>query len=506
MSQVKLGLIFLAAHVAAALVFLFDRTPGTAAALVGFPLDDAWIHMVYARALADFQGFAYNPGQLETGATSPLWVVLLAPASAAARVLGISVVLPVKLTGILAGVGASLAAARLARSLGLGAAMELLAGLAIAVDPALAFAQVSGMEVLLAAALALWGLAEVAADRKCVAAVIAGLLPLARPEMTLLALALLAILQWRMHQQRRSMRDRLLVLVPSLVCVGGWVTYCLVVSGHPLPSTFYAKFSSRSDDFSHNVALLFGRLLPGWSWFAYGAGFALWIVGARTLLRQGIVGWMAALFPVVYLLAVAGTQSLPQVQPFYWQRYFLPALPGILFCVAMGAVRISAWAWQRRREPRALVSGAAALALLVGALVDLPFAFKRAAGLYAWNCQNVQELNVAMAMWLRKHVPPGQVVAVVDAGAARYFGEHPIFDLIGLNNHRYLHRDDSLPALDDIGTLTTFPQMMPRLRESRDWHAVHRVSTSHLTICDCPQSEIVAYQRIPSSRQPATRR
>jgi hypothetical protein len=500
MSQVKLGLIFLAAHVVAALIFLLDRTPGTAAALVGFPLDDAWIHMVYARGLAALQGFAYNPGQLETGATSPLWVILLVPASAASRVFGISVVLPVKLTGILVGAGASLTAARLARSLSLGVAVELSAGLAIAVDPALAFAQVSGMEVLLAAALALWGLAEVAADRKWLAAVIAGLLPLARPEMTLLAVGLLALLQWRMHQQRRSMRDRLLVLVPALVCVGGWGAYCLAVSGHPLPSTFYAKFNARSEYFSHNVALLFGRLLPAWPWFAYGAGFALWIVGARRLLRRGVVGWLAALFPVVYLLAVAGSQSLPQVRPFYWQRYFLPALPGILFCVATGAVRIAVWAWQRRRAPRAWVSVAVALALLVGALVDLPFALKRVAGLYAWNCQNVEELDVAMAMWVREHVPPGQVVAVVDAGAARYFGEHPIFDVMGLNNHRFLHRNGSSVALDGIDIFTAFPQMVPRIRESRDWQAVHRVSTAHLTICDCPQNEIVAYRRVPSAR------
>jgi hypothetical protein len=46
MSLVRLAWIFLAAHVAIAIYFLFDRAPGTAAALYGLPLDDAWIHMV----------------------------------------------------------------------------------------------------------------------------------------------------------------------------------------------------------------------------------------------------------------------------------------------------------------------------------------------------------------------------------------------------------------------------------------------------------------------------
>ncbi len=66
-------------HLAIASIFLSDRSPGTGAAWTSFPLDDSWIHLVYARNLAAFQGFAYNPGQLEAGFTSPLWTLLVAP-------------------------------------------------------------------------------------------------------------------------------------------------------------------------------------------------------------------------------------------------------------------------------------------------------------------------------------------------------------------------------------------------------------------------------------------
>ena len=133
MSLVKLTLIFLVAHLAAALFFLLDRAPGTAAALAGLPLDDAWIHMVYARSLAALHGFAYNPGQLETGSTSPLWAVLLVPATWVAQLFGASVVIPAKVTGVLCAVGASVGAARLVRALGFGLAAELASGLALAV-------------------------------------------------------------------------------------------------------------------------------------------------------------------------------------------------------------------------------------------------------------------------------------------------------------------------------------------------------------------------------------
>jgi hypothetical protein len=501
MSLVKMALIFLAAHVAAALFFLFDRAPGTSAALVGFPLDDAWIHMVYARSLAAFQGFAYNPGQLETGATSPLWDMLLVPASWTAKLLGISVVLPAKLTSIVAGVGVSVGAARVARVLGFGLAVEISAGLAIALDPGLAFAQVSGMEVMLACAIAFWAVGELAADRIWPASIAAALAPLARPEMILLTVPALAILEWRLHRRSASLRTRLVALVPALACVGGWMTYCLLVSGYPLPSTFYAKFSSRLQFFDHNVVLLLAQVLPSWPWFVRGTGFVLWGVGAVVLCRKGLAGALAAAFPVAYLLAVAVSQYWPEALPFYWQRYLLPALPFILLCMAAGGVHAVLWAWQRRHRSWSPARAVVVAILVLGSVMALPSAWKSSANLYAWNCQNIEELNVAMAVWLRDHAAAGETVAVTDAGAARYFGDRPILDMLGLNNHRFLRRSRTSPsALDRIRLVSSFPSLVPFLAGDPAWQPVHRVATGHLTICDCPQSELVAYQRVDSAR------
>ena len=38
-----------------------------------FPLDDSWIHMQFARNLAEGRGFAYNPGVPVSGSTAPPW-------------------------------------------------------------------------------------------------------------------------------------------------------------------------------------------------------------------------------------------------------------------------------------------------------------------------------------------------------------------------------------------------------------------------------------------------
>src|SRR5512138_3996890 len=45
---------------------------------IGFPLDDTWIHLTYARNLAEHGEWAFRPGQLSAGSTAPLWTLLLA--------------------------------------------------------------------------------------------------------------------------------------------------------------------------------------------------------------------------------------------------------------------------------------------------------------------------------------------------------------------------------------------------------------------------------------------
>lgn len=493
MSAVRLALIFVVAHAASALAFLVDRAPSTAAALSGLPLDDAWIHLVYARSLAALHGFAFNPGQLETGSTSPLWSMALVPATWLARALDMSVVVPGKITGVLVGVSASLAASRLLRSLRCGPAAQVAVGLLFAFEPALAFAQVSGMEVMLAAALALWLLAALVAGRYRLAALVAGLAPLARPELAALTLGALVVLELALRRGHAPWRERLLVLAPAIVLVGAWMVYCLAVSGYPLPSTFYAKFSTRQEFVAHNLSLLVTDVVPSWPWAVYGAQLVFFSAGAVILFRRGPGEKLVAAAPLVYFIVVAASQAQRESLPFYWRRYWLPGEALLLPTVVLGAAATCGWLWQRRQRRATLVPVLAFAVILLAGLARWPSALRASADLYAWNCQNIDELDVAMALWLREHTAPGETIAVTDAGAARYFSDRRIVDLVGLNNHRMLHGERSLVGTD---VLSTFPSWLPALRTSTAWQAVHAVATEHLTICHCDQSQLVAYRRV----------
>ena len=65
-----------ALQVLTAFVFLANTASGVSSGFDKFPLDDGWIHMVYARSFAENAQFWYNTGIPESGLTSPLWAVV----------------------------------------------------------------------------------------------------------------------------------------------------------------------------------------------------------------------------------------------------------------------------------------------------------------------------------------------------------------------------------------------------------------------------------------------
>src|SRR3989454_11432366 len=119
------------------------------AGAAGFPLDDSWIHLQFARNIAEGAGFAYNPGVPVAGSTAPLWTLLL---GAAVRAGGAQLWVA-KLLGIACTLVAALLTRRLALALGAERAGARVAGVALLWAGPVAWGALAGMEVGLAALL-----------------------------------------------------------------------------------------------------------------------------------------------------------------------------------------------------------------------------------------------------------------------------------------------------------------------------------------------------------------
>ncbi len=454
--------VLLLALALASIVSIFYLTAGDAGpgyAWRSVPLDDVWIHQVYARSIAQGHPFAYNPGEQETGSTSPLWAVLLAPA----HLLGIPPIAYSKLLGILLTALAAFAGYRVARQIG-----ETRAGVVFAAAfplvPYFAFAAVSGTEVPLFVFLTLTAVGLALRDRPRSAGIVTGLAILARPEGFLLLGVIAWAICWAVAVDRKRgeesasfLRRGAAFVMPALAVIAPWILYCLVATGRPLPATFYAKahwFGPFSlAQFQRIGALLSSQPFLGSSLGAVAAvpgaviGVALVALGTWRCARAGrpalvLVGLFGWLFLYALSMGTPLGEAWPpdvpgSVRNFYFARYLLPGLAPLLLVFAIGLADL-----KRRVETRPRTARRAGLAV-VCAILLLP-ALSAAGGharlraVYAWNCRNIEELQVSAARWVAANLPAGASVGVSDAGAMRYFGGHRIVDLVGLNSHRLL--------------------------------------------------------------------
>jgi hypothetical protein len=504
-------LLFAVAHAITSAVFLFDRSSGTRAALFGLPLDDGFIHLVYARSLSRFSGLEFNPGQPETGFTSPLWAVVEAPLFWLQPLWGGSVVLCVKALGVFLGWCASVFAYRLVRRLTPQRGAAPIAGMLIALDPSLTFAKLSGMEVALAVAVVLWTLASVADDRRVSASIGLALAPLARPELGVFVALIAGVLAVRLHRERAEPRRWALAFLPAILGVGLWCLYCWSVTGRPLPSTFYAKHGAGGIRLPE-LELLFGPMLSDLPWFHAGSGFALFAAGALLLLRGDAVPTpegtpkvlRAAIvaLPVAFMLGLAWAHSFTQGLPFYWNRYFQPAIAMWLVPIAVAVGWIGSCAERVLRDPsrspRLLAGAAVGILACLLPCAALPRAMRGKARLYSNNCENIDEMQVELARWVAARTRPGEWIASGDAGALRFVSDRPLVDLVGLNNHEVLAggRAEVL-ARTRPRFYVVFPSWERELANSPSVRVAHRVRAKRYTICDCDQEEMVVLQPLP---------
>lgn len=476
-----------------------------------FPLDDAWIHRVYARAFAGGQGLAYNPGWPEAGSTSPLWALLTAPAHWLESFSPDAPILAVKAIGILSGLVCVLfvqrVVARLARSRTAGA----IAAALFALQPKLLFSAYSGMETnLLLVLLCGAGLAWMANKPWWLLALI-GLAPTARPEALLaLPIAWAGIRPiWRADSSPTIKTASIpLPILPTLA----WSGFCFHATGHWFPNTFYVKAQAIGPSLAGLKAGLLAVVqhggAPGWL-FAAGVGwFAIQCLrrGHRTLAPLFVfVG-----LPILYLVGVVSTRSI-SLAGYYWTRWTDPGalllaaaacagLALLLVPVAANGAAGSAPGGLRCRTGR-FALGVLLLACLVPTWAG-SFAERRAR--LASDSRAIALLNVHMGKWIQAHTPTTAVVGVNDAGAIRYFGQRQTLDLLGLNNADLAFgRLTFDQALDRCDWLVVIPAWYPDRRfdgfERRHEAAIPR---GEYTVCPAPQNVQVALERLPAAAAP----
>jgi hypothetical protein len=282
------------------------------------------------------------------------------------------------------------------------------------------------MEVPLASALALGTTLAALQRRAALAALLALLSYLARPELLVyagaLSLGLLAV-----RRERDAWAPRLSALSPLLGALVGMLAfwaYCLAVSGYLWPNTYYVKGGGLHFG---SLAYLFAEVLLWQPVVLSVAGLVIATLGGYVALRSGrrelLVVVAAALLT---LLAIALSRTLYPGVRFFQSRYFVVVLWALPLACAYGFARMP------RAPALALMLPVAGLSLyLTQQQIELQRAQER----------GVTRLHVEPAAYIARRVPDARVVGVEGAGALRYLLPRSVqvVDLMGLNDRRIAH-------------------------------------------------------------------
>jgi len=430
--------------------------------LNGFPLDDAWIHMVYGRSISTAGYPAYNEGIPATGSTSPLWGYVLGLIHIIFKKTDL-IVLVVKMTGMALHSVAAWTCFRILKKFNLPNIVSLIGGLIIGLSPALIVASISGMEISLAYSLCLLGFAQYIEKKYLITGILLGLAGLARPEFGLVSAVLMGDMAFQIFKKRMSGKDIMQFSVPVIVAGSLFIGWNLIVDGRPFPATFYMK----SGLFAHFPLL--DRVRTAFKMITADiplAGGVAWLgLFGLAFFRKPERRWFCVIFFSAVLYTLGQVMIIPPSDPqaFYYIRYLLPAIP--LFWVplmaGLWAVLMFLWRQPHSFHGKILASGLVGISVFAIAFF-LILGYISWSAKYADDCRNINEVQVALGRDIDAAFASGARIGTVDAGAVKYFGQRFTLDLMGLNAPR-LFQDRAMP----LDALVLMPAWMKGLQDPR---------------------------------------
>ncbi|MBN2561269.1 MAG: hypothetical protein JXQ75_10105 [Phycisphaerae bacterium] len=421
----------------------------------GFPLDDAFIHLQFARNLYEDGQMAFNRGVPSSGSTAPLYPVLLAAVYCAVR----NWYAASFIIGGLCSLGTALAVYGILRSWTGRLDLARWGGLLTVVACPTLLQAYSGMESPVYSLLFLVGLWLYASPRRRVlASLVFALCIWLRPEfLVLLPLICLERLISIRRGGHRGLAAFLAEVWPHVVI---WVAMTLVYAAyhwhqdqHLVPSTFEAKAVApgvarpawldglpaavkRGNVFHIFLSILvWPTLVLVCAGIGLGANCAPLAFG----LREAIVAMWRNKGPTASAsrLALIVLIGYPWLRGFVdsggfilfqFQRYYAHMTP-LLILTVIGAVPATNAVVQRRfwdwrgmpliLQQRRTFQWAALCLVIMGTLGVMS----------VWNINSMQ---VRIGHWLRDNTTEDQLVAVNDIGAIGFVSRRPILDTVGL--------------------------------------------------------------------------
>jgi len=425
---------------------------------IGFPLDDSWIHLTYARNLAFYGEWAFQPGRPSAGSTAPLWTALLS----LGFIFKLAPYVWTYLLGVLLLWGMGLLGEVVVRRVSPAYQSRFpWVGLFMILEWHLVWSASSGMETLMHALIVtiVLGMLMSGSRRFMTLGLLAGLSVWVRPDgITLLGPVVVHAFAGEGPIKKRW-RDLSLFLIGFASLFVPYLLFNLILAGTPMPNTFYAKQAEYAAWQARQFLARFGELS------------LQFLAGPSIALLPGVIGW--------FILSIRrrdwGTLSgmvwfagylylyVERLPVYQHGRYIMPAMP-VFFLWGLAAITkfsnsksFGRYHWSVSTGWTLLTAVLCAVFWLIGAKT------------YAEDVALIESEMVASAKWVANNIPADEVIAAHDIGALGYYDNHTLIDLAGLVSPEvipFIRNEERLARfLDEQGAayLIAFPEFYPLL-------------------------------------------
>ncbi|MFH2037838.1 MAG: hypothetical protein ABIJ65_00210 [Chloroflexota bacterium] len=427
---------------------------------IGFPLDDSWIFQTYARNLAASGKWAFLPGEVSGGSTSPLWTAILS----AGYFFHIQNFIWTFGMEILVLWGIAYFVERTIRKLVVSYQQAFpWIGFLIVFEWHFTWAAASGMETLLFSGMVLLVLFSLIEDSPQYFKIgfLIGISIWIRPDaLTLLGPAFMVGIM-----EKSFAKKRILNIWKIIIGFGGvftlYLLFSLAVARTPWPTTFYAKQAEyeilTNSLFLERLGSLFIQLLVGVGSILL-PGFILLFINS---IQKRKWGHLASFLWILGMLLIYAWR-LPVV--YQHGRYVTPCMLVYISFSCNGIMDYfnkphQGWRWVIEKTWK----------ISIGLI--LIFFWGYGAVVFARDVAIIESEMVDSARWINKNLPEDAIIAAHDIGALGYFGNHKIVDLAGLISPEVIPflRDEELLAefMDskNVNYLLTFQDWYPLLSE-----------------------------------------
>lgn len=413
----------------------------------GFPLDDPWIHLTFARNLVEYGSFSYYKNEIVTaGSTSPLYTFLLAAGFLVTKnEMILSYVLGILFFAISAFMFYKLSETLFSKEIWLAIA----ASLVFVLDRWMNFISDTGMETTLFILLLIAAFYYYRKRNAALTGLMLGLVFWTRPDAIAFIGAIIADYTLFLYFKKKSpkenetepfeKKDLIKAGIVFAVLLIAYFAMNLSLAGSLLPNTYEAKLTYYTPEFRSRGDFLKFEVWDYFTESSYILFIVPFIIAVIKILGDSIKSrYNTFLLPVIFIFAFIFIYwyKLPYAHRF--GRYLMPIIPFYIITFVYGS-RVFFKYFYGLFKDRNTINGLNFI-FLGAVIVYSVSSYYETKNVYQDQTHHIAIRQVATAKWLKGNTPEGSVIATHDVGAIGYYSERKIVDVAGLINPEFIKK------------------------------------------------------------------